>query len=53
MKHLPVFPHHLMSPISLIMAEDGVFEDDTRSAPVEHIQLTSSANSYVPDQNRL
>ena len=37
----------------LMISEDGVLVDETTSAPVEHIQLTSSTSSNVPDQNRL
>ena len=35
-----------------MISEEGVLAEDTTSAPVEHIQLTRSTSSNVPDQNR-
>ena len=37
----------------LMISEDGVLADEMTSAPVGHMQLTSSTSSNVPDQNKL
>lgn len=47
-----VVPHQFTLPMLLKMAEAGTLKDDTTLAPVGHIQLTMSASSITPDQNR-
>ena len=46
-------PHQFILPMLLKIVDDGVFLDETTSAPVLHIQLTSPTSSNVPDQKRL
>lgn len=51
---LSVVPHQLLRFSMLLMiSEDGVLADEMTSAPVGHMQLTSSTSSNVPDQNKL
>lgn len=48
-----VFPHQVTFPKSLMMIPEGVFVDDTTTAPAEFGLLTSSTILNVPDQKRV